>query len=240
MKVLGDRKSLYAIQRELRRTLQAEPEKRGELIRLPDMTPVVVKCLSKFNTDKITSEFLVRPRLISPDFALVEVLEGPKKGQAFWVGALALRVPDSKPFLPDFGGLKASEDDEKDDDSTLAPPPEPAAKILIIDTAWNHLSDFVKTDFRIKNISGRRLESVYATVNYEDGAGRLVGTGMAIVGAMEPGEIKTSSSMDPWNARAVRYSLTFEGRDGDGGRKGLPSTTAGAAPRKPSTKRGRR
>jgi hypothetical protein len=233
-RVLGDRKKLDAVLARQIDILLKGPESRGEVTRLPDMTPVSVRVLATFEEQGL------RIGLLPPltDNILIEVLEGPQKGRFFWVSRAHVRVPDAPE--PEFGGFGGATFDpgklnfgEEGEKSKPAPPPRPTAKLLIEDSSWERKLDFVQVHCRVRNMTDQAIERVTATVTYQDAAGKMVSTGVAIVGTLQPGEAKTFSTLDPHNPRMQGYVFEFEGRV-DGENAGLTFTTT-----PPRNRRGR-
>jgi hypothetical protein len=232
-KVLGNPKALADVNKRIKEALLKEPIKRGEIVNLPDMTPVRVRVLAtfyNFNMPDTTTSPL--DGILWPDHALVEVLDGSMKGRFFWASRFAVRVPGAPyPKLPDLSNLESKTDDT--DKVELAPAPtglpkQLTPKLLVESSSWNRLSDFVQVHCRIRNISDHSLGGLTATVVYEDAAGNVVYSGRAPIGDLEPGETKTIMTMDQYITRMDHYKFEFEGKDGDR-RGGIGFTTAGAS-----------
>jgi hypothetical protein len=226
-KVLGNPKELAILEEKQRDLLLKGPQARGEVVSLPDMTPVRVWVLASFYKAEITLSFSV----IVPDNILVEVLSGPMKGRFFWVHRHFVRVPGAKAPDP-FSSMGKFPNADFGDDADKTPMPEsapavsrvPSASLLVEDSSWNRLTDFVQVHCRVRNLTDHPIEDISMKVIYEDAAGRLVYAGNAIVGTLKPGEVKTCSSFDKHDPRMQRYNFEFEGRE-NGERGGIPFTT---------------
>ena len=98
IKVLGDAKALKELCDRQEHELAKGSIERGELLGLPDMTPVRVRALASFQVPPTGAKL---PFSIVPFHALVEVTDGPGKGRFFWVSRFSVRVPGSEiPEMP--------------------------------------------------------------------------------------------------------------------------------------------
>jgi hypothetical protein len=223
-KVLGKKKELEAVWERQREAALKGPESRGEVIYVPDMTPVQVYGQGGFS------------KALATDNLFVEVVGGPYKGRFFWVGMFSVRVPGAKdPEILGFDGKKLDfgKLDFGDEEEKPAPAPRPTAKLLVEDSSWERKLDFVQVHCRVRNMTDQPIERITATVTYQDAAGKMVSTGVAIVGTLQPGEAKTFSTLDQHNPRMQQYVFEFEGRL-DGENAGLTFTTT-----PPKNRRGR-
>ena len=163
-KVLGNPEELHALFSRQRDALLKEPKKRGEVLSLPDMTPVRVRVLAKFYKFDKPNALLGE---IVPDNILVEVTDGPAKGRFFWAPRFAVRVPGAQ--APKLEGFNFAADPPEDkpasppEPSPSAAPSPPAAKLLVgKQLLETDSTDFVQVHCRVRNISDQPLESVTA------------------------------------------------------------------------------
>lgn len=236
-KVLGNKKALGDLSYEQRHALHVASEKRGELIALPDMTELRVLGLSTFLAPERPSEpTSILSRIFVPTDAFVEITSGRHKGKWAWVSSDSLRVPDSKPFVAvkpfDFSATPsrgfADVEAEPDPRASGSSP-----KLMLESSNWSRQSDYVRVDFRVKNLTGDTVERIYAKVVFEDASGKVLTSGTAIVGDLRAGEAKTAFTFDQHNPRMDHYVFEFEGKDDEGKRGGLEFTTPDASRQPP-------
>jgi hypothetical protein len=228
-KALGNPKELDAVIERQRDLLLKEPTERREVGRLPDMTPVRVLVLARVFKPDISDMF---PHVLTPDFILVEALDGPAKGLFFWAPKFAVRVPGAK--APTLDDLKLDIDPKmKQPGVKPNSVPDPVRRasttqLLVESSSWDRpLDGFVQVHCRVQNTSGKALKFVIATVVFEDAAGNLVHSAKMIVGDLQPGESKTVASFDKHDARMDHYKFEFEGQDDSGKDRVLDFSTAG-------------
>jgi hypothetical protein len=135
------------------------------------------------------------------------------KGKTLWVETNSVRVPGKKGDLFDPA--------EVHDDQSASKGPA----LLVLDSASEDELGMVKVHCRIKNISQVPLESVFAKVVFQDRNGKILTTGNAIVGDLEPGETSTFTTLNKYNAAMHNFVFEFTGDAGEG-HKSLKSTTA--------------
>jgi hypothetical protein len=220
--------------------LTEEQVGRGEVRRLADSTPVRVRALASFFETDVPMPLLPNVALVEViggpakgEFVWVPlVFVGAPEGET--PGAPRPDIPDRPATrdVPPPDGDKGTRDrplaargvagtvadDRIASGASSASPPNPLSpRLLIEDTSWNQsgLPGVVQVHCRLRNVTDHVLEGIFMKVVYEDSAGRLVHSGLAIVGDLQPGETKTITTMDRYSDRTDHYKFEFEGRDGD-------------------------
>lgn len=244
-RVLGDRKKFLPVLDRQRAELLEPARERGVLVRLPDMTPVRVLALGSFTPPSGT--LLAGLGAVRADHLLVEVVDGPQKGRTVWTSVRDVRVPGAKkPSAIDFeGGFPGAgsgdgggEDVGDPDGSKKSAGP---AQILVLDANRHTIGvHLVKTDVRVRNVSGRRLHSVSVTIEFLDSSDRLVTTGIAMVGTLDPGETRVCTTQDSFDSPVDRWTYSFDERK-SGNERGVLEHAVAKAPgyQRPALKRKR-
>ena len=70
--------------------------------------------------------------------------------------------------------------------------------------------EYVQVHCRVRNLTNEPIEHIRATIVFQDASGKMVYSGNAIVGTLQPGEAKTFSSFDKHDPRMQRYVFEFE------------------------------
>jgi len=243
-RVLGDRKKFLSVLDRQRAELLEPARERGALVRLPDMTPVRVLALSSFTPPSGT--LLAGLGAVRADHLLVEVVDGPQKGRTGWASVRDVRVPGAKkPSAIDFeGGFPGAgsgdggEDVGNPDGSKKSAGP---AQILVLDANRRTIGvNLVQTDVRVRNVSGRRLHSVSVTIEFLSSSDRIVTTGIAMVGTLNPGGTRMCTTQDSFDAPVDRWTYSFEERKA-GNERGVLEHAVAKAPgyQRPALKRKR-
>jgi hypothetical protein len=197
-----------------------EGERRRTLVPLPSMMPVTVRATARFSP------------YTGSTWTLVEVTDGPRKGRLFWVTDNTIRV--DRKGTDFWGGASAGSANESPPlapGAVKVPSPSPvrrAPEILVESTSWEQslTGNFVTVHVRLQNVGGRILNNMSAKVVYEDSFGRLVSSGLIYIGNLQPGEVKTVNSFDPYNPSMNHYDFEFEGQDSTGKMGALGFTTS--------------
>lgn len=184
-----------------RNNLTKDLRRNGGIVGLDDLTPIKVIGYGRFmDVTDIDDEQKV---LEFTDMAFIKVAGGPFEGKTFWVSSSSVRVRGKGVWL------NRLEEIPKTPQPIAAP--LPSEEIQIIDTSWNKQLNLVHVSCRIKNISTSSLKSVIVTIIYEDRLDKLVSTGQAIVGDLDPGQTKTFTGINVFEDGMDHYNFEFEG-----------------------------
>lgn len=186
------------------KTLSEALEKRGDMIYLPDLTPVKVLCHGQFRVKEKGVEFGY------PDMTMVEILQGEHSGKRYWTDYHNVRVRDAKE--PKAVALL---------NPLMMPPrkPETPKPLLLVDTSWERsVPPFGHMQFhgQVRNETEETLRFVRVKVITKDDRGKLISSILVPIGDMKPGDTKTFTTgglkADP---NVASYDFEFEHAAGE-------------------------